>query len=658
MPDNKPWILGLSSAFHNGSACLLHGDELVVAVQEERLTRVKRDRLKISGHSLAIDYCLSAANITARHLDMIVDCTITLKGQQPDEMLESSTIAQAARADVTLASLPHHLGHAYSVHATSGFNEALVLIVDGGGSFVWQLPTDELDAAITTGDEMCEHVSVYHFTRYKVECIEKHMAQIPYAWLENHKGMLPFATIGHMYASASKQIFGDYLEAGKVMGLAPYGTPTISVSEFLDFDGNEFIFHNLVPERFPYDSRWPLHKVEYQNLAASTQRALEFALNALVSKLVKARVSQNLCYAGGVALNSVANHTVIRKAGFDRVHIIPAAEDSGPAIGAAFYGLSLLGGTNHSPGIRSDFLGRPYTVDETSRALDLTPAIKKVSTKNPIDTTAELLESGKIVGWFEGRSEFGPRALGHRSILCDARRDDAKMLLNSRVKHREEFRPFAPIILADHVQEWFETDGHHLLMDFMLEVCAIKLFLREKIPGVVHVDGTGRLQTVRPQDNPSMYALLQAFYARTGVPMLINTSFNVMGEPLVETPKDAMLCFLITGMDYCLLDNTLVSKEDIRTSVLDLVPVVNGHVHLDPADSGSVSVDTEHGRWTYKRLAPQLLQLLKHIDGESSGWDLYHAKRHLFDDRSSGILELAQLARYSLIHFTGATPRR
>ncbi|MDH3380752.1 MAG: carbamoyltransferase, partial [Gammaproteobacteria bacterium] len=532
MQKNKPWILGLSSAFHNGSACLLHGEELVVAIQEERLTRIKRDRLKIYENSLAIDYCLSAAGITPRHLDMIVDCTIALQGQDPDGMLKNSIIANSSRSDVILASVSHHLGHAYSAHAASGFEETLVLVVDGGGSFVWQLSADELNAAITTADEACEHISVYHFTPKKVEFIEKHMAEIPYAWYRNYRGMLPFATIGHMYASASKQIFGDYLEAGKVMGLSPYGTATIPVSEFLEFDGEKFTFLDLVPKRFPFDERWPLHKVEYQNLAASTQAALEFALHALVSKLNNGRISRNLCYAGGVALNSVANHTVIRNAAFDRVYIIPAAEDSGPAIGAAYYGLSQLCGANRSPGIRSDFLGRPYTAEEIARTLDVTPRTKIIRSENPIETTAKLLEGGNIVAWFEGRSEFGPRALGHRSILCDARRDDAKKLLNTRVKHREEFRPFAPIILAEHLKDWFEADGHNLLMDYMLEVCTIKPLLREKIPGVVHVDGTGRLQTITRQDNASMYALLQAFYARTGVPILINTSFNVMGEPL------------------------------------------------------------------------------------------------------------------------------
>jgi carbamoyltransferase len=523
--------------------------------------------------------------------------------------------------------------------------------VDGGGSFTWQLPPEERNAAVSIGDGMCEHASVYHCTAREFVCIEKHMARVPYILYKNHKGMLPFATIGHMYASVSQQIFGDYLEAGKVMGLAPYGRETIPVEDFLGFDGREFAFHAHVPQRFRHDERWPGRQAEYQDLAASTQRALEYALRALSFRLEREGLSRNLCYAGGVALNSVANHKIFRKAGFDRLHIIPAAEDSGPAIGAAYFGLAQLSKLNHSRRIRTDFLGRTYTGDDIMRALEETPGVQRVETEDPVEMAADLLCAGKIIGWFDGGSEFGPRALGHRSILCDPRRPDAKARLNSRVKYREPFRPFAPVILAKHVQNWFETDRRYRAMDFMLEVCSIKHSVAEKIPGVVHVDGTGRLQTIVSEDNPRMHALLEAFYRRTGVPMLINTSFNVMGEPLVETPADALRSLLTTGIDYCFLENVLVSKDDLRTSVLELIPVVEHDVRLEVAGPGTIAVTTPHGPWVYRNLLPDLLELIGRIDGKSTGREILRRGSAVIKDESSLTSQLGLLARYSIIRF-------
>jgi carbamoyltransferase len=657
MSNAKPWILGLSSAFHNGAACLLRGDEIVAAIQEERLTRVKRERLRLSGPSLAIDYCLSAGGIAARDLDMIVDCTISKADQSPADELRGSPIVQSARAGVATASIPHHLGHAYSAYATSGFDESLVLVVDGGGSFIWQLPAAERNAAMSIGDGMCEHASIYHCTAREFVCIEKHMARVPYILYKNHQGMLPFATIGHMYASVSKQIFGDYLEAGKVMGLAPYGRETIPVDDFLAFDGREFAFHGHVPQRFPHDERWPSRQAEYHDLAASTQRALEYALQALLSSLERGKLSRNLCYAGGVALNSVANHKIFRKSAFDGLHIIPAAEDSGPAIGAAYFGLAQLSRRNRGRRISTDFLGRTYGADEIVRALEETPGVRRVETEQPVELAADLLCAGKIVAWFDGGSEFGPRALGHRSILCDPRRPDAKALLNTRVKHREPFRPFAPIVLAEHLGDWFETDGHYPAMDFMLAVCPIRQTVAGKIPGVVHVDGTGRLQTIVREDNPRMHELLSAFHRRTGVPMLINTSLNVMGEPLVETPADALRSLLTTGIDYCFLENILVSKDDSRASVLELIPVVERDVRLDAAGPGSVAVATAHGPWVYRNLPSDLLELVGCIDGKSTGREILRRGGGAIRDEAAFASQLGLLARYSIIRFIEHEPR-
>jgi carbamoyltransferase len=349
----------------------------------------------------------------------------------------------------------------------------------------------------------------------------------------------------------------------------------------------------------------------------------------------------------------VANHKIFRKSDFDGLHIIPAAEDSGPAIGAAYFGLAELSRQNRGRRARTDFLGRTYGGEEIVRALDEVPGVRRVETDRPVETAADLLGAGKIVGWFEGGSEFGPRALGHRSILCDPRRPDAKALLNGRVKHREAFRPFAPIVLAEHLEDWFETDGHYPAMDFMLAVCPIRQAVADRVPGVVHVDGTGRLQTVVREDNPRMHELLSAFHRRTGVPMLINTSLNVMGEPLVETPADALRSLLTTGIDYCFLENILVAKDESRTSVLDLIPVIERDVRLEVSGPGSIAVTTPHGPWVYRSLPPALFELIGRIDGKSTGREILRRGGALVEDESSLTSQLGLLARYSIIRFTG-----
>src|SRR5262249_25441838 len=258
---------------------------------------------------------------------------------------------------------------------------------------------------------------------------------------------------------------------------------------------------------------------------------------------------------------------------FQNVHVIPAAEDSGTAIGAAYYGLAQLTGRTQRRRLTRDWLGPSYRADEVDRALRQMPGATVIQTDNAIEKCVDLLCEGKIVGWFDGGAEFGPRALGHRSILCDPRRPDGKEILNSRVKHREPFRPFAPAILAEHVAGWFAIDEASPLMDFMLYVSPFRSGeLQQRVPAVVHVDGTGRPQTVRKENNPRFYELIRAFHARTGVPIILNTSLNIMGEPIVETPLEAAWLLVSTGVDYCIIGERVVGKSAGFNSVLDLVP--------------------------------------------------------------------------------------
>jgi carbamoyltransferase len=257
----------------------------------------------------------------------------------------------------------------------------------------------------------------------------------------------------------------------------------------------------------------------------------------------------------------VANERIIRESGFRNVYIMPAAEDSGTAIGAAYHGLWQLAGHNSRRQLLHDSPGRTYSPADVSAVLDQTANVQVVYSNNMISDTVELLCDGKMVGWFAGGSELGPRALGQRSILCDPRRPDAKETLNRRVKMREAFRPFAPAVLLEETPGWFEFGDVLPESPFMLRVCQVNGEKKQEVPAVVHVDGTGRLQTLTQENNGSFYELVREFYQKTGVPMLLNTSFNRMGEPIVETPADAMRCLLNTGLDCCVFEDRIVFKE-------------------------------------------------------------------------------------------------
>jgi carbamoyltransferase len=290
------------------------------------------------------------------------------------------------------------------------------------------------------------------------------------------------------------------------------------------------------------------------------QHALEDALLYLVRHIRELCSSDNLCYAGGVALNSVANERIIRESGFRNVYIMPAAEDSGTAIGAAYHGLWQLTRHNSQRRILHDAPGRTYSPADVAAVLDQA-GVEVVSSSNVISDAVELLCDGKIIGWFDGGSELGPRALGQRSILCDPRRSDAKETLNRRVKMREGFRPFAPAVLLEEAANWFEFGDTTPESPFMLRVCEVSRERRDDVPAVVHVDGTGRLQTLTRENNGRFYELVKAFFARTGVPILLNTSFNRMGQPIVETPADAIACLLNTGLDCCVFEDRIAIKK-------------------------------------------------------------------------------------------------
>ncbi|MFL5385778.1 MAG: carbamoyltransferase [Longimicrobiaceae bacterium] len=632
-PSHEPWVLGISAS-HNGGACILHGDRIVAAIQEERLSRFKRDRVYGARESLAVGYCLQAAGIRPTDLDLVVLCAQDSVSSDDYDLAFNRQLA-LVRGKVPWLTIPHHLGHAVHAFATSGFEDAAVLVVDGLGSPFEDLTPGEQALASDARDGW-ETISLYEASGTAITPLEKHM-NADGNWLQpRREGMPRFRSLGGMYSAVASQLFGNPMEAGKVMGLAPYGSPAIAPGEFFTLTDGRFLFHDGVPARFDHHRRWPDCEREYRDLAASVQGALEVAIEHLVDRLSSLSASRRLCYSGGVALNCIANEKLIRGSRFRDVYIPPAAEDSGVAMGAAYYGLWHLTSRNTRRALRKDAVGRTYSRDEIDHAIRTTPGVKVTRCgEEVLGATVSRLCSGEFGGWFQGGSELGPRALGGRSIVADPRRPDAKDQLNGRVKHREAFQPFAPAILEDQAGDWFELDGTSVSSPFMLRVWPFKPAALDRVPAVVHVDGTGRVETVDREGDHPFHPLLERFERATGVPILLNTSFNGRGEPIVETPQDALWCMLETGLDFVVLEDRLVERDESTRSLLDLVPVLlakqftldvirrpEGLAETSPADTVlTVRVRTPWGI-REERLPSTIHPLIAAIDGVTDGWAL------------------------------------
>jgi carbamoyltransferase len=375
------------------------------------------------------------------------------------------------------------------------------------------------------------------------------------------------AGLGALYSRVSSYVFGDWNKCGELMGLAPYGRPD-QIKPFMEMKDGELIIPEWTTEfkePFFIDTGRDWEKSpsmrHWEDMAWRVQDDTEKVLLARARWLRETTGAKNLCLAGGVALNCVANGRIVREAGFENVWIQPAAGDDGIAIGCALYGHLALQKKPRTYVLGNAYFGRPYSEEElgktTARKL-VRMVTKSTRSQDICADTAKVLAEGKVVGWFQGRSEFGPRALGNRSIIADTRRAEMKDILNKRVKHRQAFRPFAPIVLAERVNDVFEATSDS---PFMLLAMHVRPEWRSKIPAIVHVDGTARVQTVRREENERLYGLLKAFDELTGVPVLLNTSFNVKGEPIVETPDDAMECFLTTGIDVLAMHDLLIEKN-------------------------------------------------------------------------------------------------
>ena len=586
MSKKHTYVLGLNTYDHDVSACLLRDGEIAYAIAKERITREKH----ASGfYKEVIDYCLDAEGITLDDVDLVVrNCYILPVPEMEDRLLYQDLpgfLPEYERADAKshphflsrsdkVVSISHHLAHAYSAFAVSPFEDGVVMIVDGVGSYRSDVNErfPESDSATPLARES---ESYYKFSGSRLECLKK-------VWMEPDRGFLSdefynMPGLGALYSRASTYIFGDWNKCGELMGLAPYGRHG-NVKSLMQIKDNILTVPRWTSElNKPYimdsDEKWetsPLMK-HWEDLAWRVQDDTEKVLLARAAWLRETTGAKNLCIAGGVALNCVDNGRVARESGFENVWIQPAAGDDGIAIGCAYYGWIEVLRQRRNFVMDHSYVGRRYSDQEVAdSASKFLVRIQTTQTKsNDIaKDTAKLLADQKVIGWFQDRSEFGPRALGNRSLLADPRRPEMEDILNSRVKHRQPFRPFAPIVLYERAKEIFEGEEDS---PFMLIAKNVRPEWRDKIPAIVHVDGTARVQTVREVTNPMLYRLLKEFDALTGVPVLINTSFNVKGEPIIETPRDAVICFLTTGIDHLVMHDMLVSKNAMHKIVGPLV---------------------------------------------------------------------------------------
>jgi carbamoyltransferase len=588
MSNQHTYVLGLNTYDHDVSACLLKDGAIAFAIAKERITREKH----ASGfYKEAVDYCLGAEGITLADVDLIVrNCYILPVAEMEERLMYQDMpgfLPEYERADAVghplyrsqsnkVVTISHHLAHAYSAFAVSPFQEGAIMVVDGVGSYRSDV-TEPFPATDTATALARESESYYTFSGSKIDCIKK-------VWMEPDRGFLSdefynMPGLGALYSRASTYIFGDWNKCGELMGLAPYGRRA-QIKPLLEMAGNELRvprWSAVFNQPYVIDSggKWESSPSmrHWEDLAWRVQDDTEKVLLARARWLRETTGSKNLCIAGGVALNCVANGRIAREAGFENVWIQPAAGDDGIAIGCALYGQLEVLKEPRSFVMTQSYVGKPYAardIEQATQKFLVRIQTTAVRGDDICRDTAKLLAGQRVIGWFQGGSEFGPRALGNRSLLADPRKAEMKDILNSRVKHRQPFRPFAPIVLAERAREIFEGDEDS---PFMLIAKPVRPEWRDRIPAVVHVDGSARVQTVSQDTNPVLYRLLKEFEALTGVPVLINTSFNVKGEPIVETPKDAVVCFLTTGIDHLVLHDTLVSKNALHRIVAPLVRV-------------------------------------------------------------------------------------
>jgi carbamoyltransferase len=588
----KNVILSFTASGHGFSGVLCVDGVVLVATSLERLTRVKNDiLLPISRSDLETFGWKNSPEIYQNNLDLpfdldndysdvdfnklkkfhlILDYLLSEGGfdlSDIDVVVYSYRYNENARKffaeknpNIEFIVPDHHFSHTCQAFLASPFEEAAIMVIDGQGVPLKRTDGDQLAGCLAYGNGT--NIEVLH--------------EVPVR-----------QSLGGLYGAFTKAVGFETNQEGKTMGLAPYGT-----SKYYDALKNQLKFNTLDLNlrsiisllRSGFNSIGVLYKLpKYssflrnfkrrgkkdeitdieRDLSFAAQKITEDVMINLADWLHEKTGSKNLCIAGGVGLNCVANYQVLIKSKFDNIFTHPNPGDNGLAVGQALYVYNILKGNPRKYIATTDSLGKLYSEDEVKEALkpyltDPTIEIQEFSNLNLMyDLMATAIECGQITSWFQGRSEFGPRALGNRSIIADPRRPDMKDILNSRVKFRESFRPFTPSVLAERSSEFFELDVES---PFMLLAAYVKQGKAEMVPAITHVDNTARVQTVSRDVNERYYDLIKAFDKRTGIPMVLETSFNVAGEPIVESPEDAIRCFLSTDIDVLCIDRFFVKK--------------------------------------------------------------------------------------------------
>ncbi len=559
-------IIGISAFYHDSACCILKDGKLVAAAEEERFTRIKFDP-SLPRH--AFNYCLKEANLSITDVDCIAffeDPSKKLSRQiwsghiTPDSLNETNfnrvedEIRDVLGYSGKILYFDHHQSHAASAYYFSGFEEAALLTVDGVGEW----------ATTTYGKGIGGKIDLFEEVHFP------HSLGLLYSTLTSYLGF--------------RVNNGEY----KVMGLAPYGKPLyvdeinkliISRSdgqfelnmEYFNFVKGNKMYTDALPKLLGKEPRERESEFGqfYKDVARSLQVVLESILIEKANYLYEKTGAENLCMAGGVALNCVANGKILQNTKFKNLFVQPSANDAGGALGAAALAhVELTGERPEKERLKDVYLGPSYTSEEILQTLKATNINYKSFVKDEerlMEETARRLSKGKVIGWFQGRMEFGPRALGARSILADPQNPEMKDRINAMVKKREGFRPFAPAALEEHVSEHFEIDHSS---PFMLETCQV--ISKLDLPAITHVDGSGRLQTVSEKVNGRFYDLLKAFNKVTDCPILLNTSFNVRGEPIVCTPEDAIKCFVDTDIDCLVLGDIIIDRAQNNFDLLRL----------------------------------------------------------------------------------------
>jgi carbamoyltransferase len=549
------------SQMHDSSACIVRDGELLFAVAEERISRLKHDA---GFPKLAIQACLDFANVTVEQIDEVCfgwqtagpvyrhDLSLYATGRWP---LSKMSLLNSSRhflsmwhqesgaapfrrifgaAKTRFRYVDHHLAHAISAYAYSGFDDAAVVVMDGRGAW--------------------EATSIWHGRAGRLDHV------MTLNWPDS---------LGLFYAQFTGFLgFVPNSDEWKVMGLAPYGQAGIDLSPFINPNDAPYRVHTktLIGDGSQFSHftsllgkpREPESEIsdQHKNVAFAVQDACEAAMMSAVKMALQKTGSRNLCLAGGVALNSKANGKIVASGAIDGIFVQPAASDDGVALGAALALYLDDNGRLPNKPMRHGYWGPSFDDDAIEKAL-LTYKIRHAKLSDPAAAAAQLLSAGKIIGWFQGRMEFGPRALGSRSILADPRDPEMNAKVNNAVKFREWWRPFAPSFKKESAPEYLESAYDS---PFMILTAQVRPEKRNVIPSVTHVDGSARPQTVEREINPLYYHLIDEFGKITGVPVIMNTSFNLRGEAIVHTPTDALRTFFSSGMDALIIGSFLVEK--------------------------------------------------------------------------------------------------